>query len=51
MTGYHKSTDPYKDKHYKQYNTHNLWGMMETMATHTYFTEKLKKRPFIITRS
>ncbi len=50
-TGYHRATNDYEDKFYKQYNLHSLWALYEAKATHTYFTEKLNKRPFVLTRA
>jgi alpha-glucosidase len=35
----------------KELDVHNLFGTMETKATHDWFIEKTKMRPFIIARS
>ena len=51
MAGYHYSEDEFGDKTRKEYNTHSLWGLYEAKATHEFFVEKLKKRPFVLTRS
>ena len=51
MTAYHHANTEYEDKFYKEYNLHSLWALSEAKATHTYFTEKLQKRPFVLTRA
>jgi len=43
--------DSYNDDGTLQLDTHNLYGAMQTMATHDYFKYILKKRPMIIGRS
>ncbi len=51
MTGYHYSTNAFEDRVLKEYNTHSLWGTFETRATHQFFTEKLNRRSFTLTRA
>jgi len=51
MTGYYDSIDDYEDRVRKEYNTHSLWSSFESKATHEYLVNKLKKRPFVLTRS
>lgn len=51
MTGYHNSTNYFEDRTRKEFNTHSIFATMEARATYRYFTDKLKKRPFVLTRS
>eukprot|EP00830_Metopus_es_P015414 TRINITY_DN4440_c0_g3_i2.p1 TRINITY_DN4440_c0_g3~~TRINITY_DN4440_c0_g3_i2.p1 ORF type:complete len:886 (+),score=154.41 TRINITY_DN4440_c0_g3_i2:58-2715(+) len=51
MTGYHRATNDYEDKFYKEYNLHSIWPLEEAKATHNYFVEKVKERPFLLTRA
>eukprot|EP01022_Parablepharisma_sp_SALTPOND_P019193 TRINITY_DN3245_c0_g1_i1.p1 TRINITY_DN3245_c0_g1~~TRINITY_DN3245_c0_g1_i1.p1 ORF type:complete len:924 (+),score=110.38 TRINITY_DN3245_c0_g1_i1:5756-8527(+) len=51
MSGYHHSENDYEDRVLKEYNTHSLWNLYEAKATHEFIVEKLKTRPFILTRS
>ncbi len=51
LTGYHYSTNDYEDHVLKEYNLHSLWSAFEAKATHEFFVEKLKRRPFVLTRS
>ena len=51
ITGYQYGSTEYEDKFHKQYYTHNLWSLQEASATHTYFEEVLKQRPFVLSRS
>lgn len=51
MTGYHNSTNDFEDKVRKEFNTHSIWATMEAKATATFFTQKLKQRPFVLTRA
>ena len=34
-----------------EYDVHSLWGTMETECTYNYLSDKLQKRPFILSRS
>jgi len=51
LTAYHPTDDPDDDRLLKEYNTHGLWNLYQSKVTHEFFTEKLKKRSFILTRS
>jgi alpha-glucosidase (family GH31 glycosyl hydrolase) len=51
MTGYHHSENDFEDKTRKEYNAHSLWNLYEAKATNEFFIEKLKRRPFVLTRS
>eukprot|EP00829_Urostomides_striatus_P004986 TRINITY_DN154_c0_g2_i3.p1 TRINITY_DN154_c0_g2~~TRINITY_DN154_c0_g2_i3.p1 ORF type:complete len:917 (-),score=241.77 TRINITY_DN154_c0_g2_i3:63-2813(-) len=51
QTGYENSTNDVEDKTRKQYNTHSLWALFEAKATHEFISNKLKRRPFILTRA
>jgi len=52
-------TVEYNNMTYQQYNTHNLYGHMQSMATHNFFTNKTQtkpipttdERPFVVSRS
>ena len=51
MSAYHYAKNEYEDKFLKEYNVHSLWESGESKATYTFFTEKLKTRPYILTRA
>eukprot|EP00826_Nyctotherus_ovalis_P064102 TRINITY_DN9399_c0_g1_i1.p1 TRINITY_DN9399_c0_g1~~TRINITY_DN9399_c0_g1_i1.p1 ORF type:complete len:600 (-),score=173.57 TRINITY_DN9399_c0_g1_i1:56-1855(-) len=51
LTAYHPTNDSDGDRLWKEYNTHGLWNLYQSKSTYEFFTLKLKKRPFIVTRS
>jgi alpha-glucosidase/lysosomal alpha-glucosidase len=51
ITGYHWSDNDDDDRLRKEYNTHNLFGIMENIATFKYFDLYRAERPFILSRS
>jgi alpha-glucosidase (family GH31 glycosyl hydrolase) len=50
-TGYHYAEDPADEEFLKEYNLHSLWSLHEDKATYEFFSEKLKQRPFVLTRA
>lgn len=51
MTGYHYAENEYGHNFHKEYNLHSLWAVGESKATYSFLKEKIRKRPFVVTRA